>query len=278
MYTHPGIACFCHVFLRRSNTIVLPSLTWSSSSTADPHFVTWGGDFYDYHGICDLLFLESQANNLTVHLRTEKKYHYSYISSAAIKINDDIFEFGSWGQVIANGVYLADDTDLPTTFGGHPMTLTRSNKNDHIYSIDLGDETGLEVKTYKEMVAVRVLGSSEKFMDAKGLMGSPSANGEKVGRDGAVWTDDLNSFGQEWQVTVEEPTLFQAVREPQAPQRCILPTQMGKSSELEIRRLGETLARSEAEEACADWKMNKEACISDVMITGDKDLAKAFYN
>ena len=236
------------------------------------------GDYYDYHGICDLLFLESAANNLMVQLRTEKKYHYSYISSAAIKLNDDVFEFGSWGQVIANGVYLSTDSELPATFGGHPMTLTRSNKKDHIYTIDFGDNTGLEVKTFKEMVAVRVLGTSDNFMDARGLMGSPTNGGEKVGRDGAVWTKDLNAFGQEWQVTAEEPNLFQAVREPQAPQRCMLPNEMGPSSQLEIRRLGETMARSEAEKACAKWKMNKEACISDVMITGDKDLAEAFFD
>ena len=231
-------------------------------------------------GICDLKFVESPSNNLLVHIRTEKKYHYSYISAAAIKLNDDIYEFGSHGQVMVNGVVLSGDMELPDTFGGHALSLIRSDQDTHTYRVDFGDGTGLEVKSYKEMVAVSLRGPHTKFADSVGLMGDP-ATGRKLGRDGKTVfsTDHINDFGQEWQVLPDEPMLFDVAREPQAPQRCMLPDKTWiRGHTLEMRQLGETvLSREEAEEACANWTVNKEACIDDVMVTGDKDLAAAFF-
>ena len=188
---------------------------------------------------------------------------------------------------MANGVILSgDDSELPETFGGHAFKVTKSTKDTHAYSVDFGDGTGLQIKSYKEMVSVALRGPHTKFADSVGLMGDP-ATGRKLGRDGTTVFDNdhINEFGAEWQVSADEPMLFDVAREPQASdhQRCIMPTEWIRGPlhghSLEMRQLGEsTVPRSEAEDACAKWTVNREACIQDVMITGDKDLAAEFFD
>jgi len=237
----------------------------------DPHFRTWTGEGYDFHGICDLVFLESPSHNLTVHVRTTQRYHYSFVSSAAVSLNGQVMEFSSYGVVSQDGVFETDDTQLPATFGGAPLRLMASDKKTHTYMIELADGSGLEVKSYKDMVGIKVIGDRKVWADSRGVMGS-AKTGEKLGRDGVTVIEDNNMFGMEWQVSADEAMLFETAREPQAPQNCHIP-----EVATEGRRLGESMARAEAEEACANWHMNKEACISDVMTTGDKDLAANVY-
>ena len=210
--------------------------------------------------------------NLTIQLLTTEKFHYSYVSSAAIKLNDEVCEFVSWGQVICNWLYESQDADLPKTLGGYPITVETTNKQTHSYFIDPGDGKGIEVKSVKEMVAVRMLGSNKDYINGRGLMGSPE-DGANLGRDGRV-IDDSDEFGAEWQVGVDEPMLFESERQPRAPSKCFLP----KAEQQEQRRLGEAISRTKAEAACSKWLMNKEACISDVMISGDYELAAAFHD
>jgi len=237
----------------------------------DPHFRTWTGEGYDFHGICDLVFLESPSHNLTVHVRTTQRYHYSFVSSAAVSLNGQVMEFSSYGVVSQDGVFETDDTQLPATFGGAPLRLMASDKKTHTYMIELADGSGLEVKSYKDMVGIKVIGDRKVWADSRGVMGS-AKTGEKLGRDGVTVIEDNNMFGMEWQVSADEAMLFETAREPQAPQNCRIPEVAAEG-----RRLGHSMARAEAEEACANWHMNKEACISDVMTTGDKDLAANVY-
>lgn len=248
-----------------------PCFSTPPSVWGDPHFRTWTGEGYDFHGICDLVFLESPSHNLTVHVRTTQRYHYSFVSSAAVSLNGQVMEFSSYGVVSQDGVFEADDTQLPATFGGAALHLMASSKKTHTYMIELADGSGLEVKSYKDMVGVKVIGDRKVWADSRGVMGS-AKTGEKLGRDGVTIIEDNNMFGMEWQVSADEAMLFETTREPQAPQSCFIP-----EVAIEGRRLGESMARAEAEEACANWHMNKEACISDVMTTGDKDLAANVY-
>lgn len=235
---------------RDTGSGAVTDITFCSDSPGvwgDPHFSTWSGETFDYHGICDLMFVESPMKNLTIHLRTTQKFSYSYVSSAAIKINDDIMEFGSWGQVIHNGQFGFEDEgvyQLSKSLGGHTLTKKVGTKKEHTYLIEFGTGGGgIEVKSYKDMVAVRLVGTSAHFMDAIGLMGSP-IDGSRLGRDGKVVTKGDNAFGQEWQVMVEEPKLFEAQdREPQAPRPCHVPL----LPEMTQRRLGEGMARKKAE-------------------------------
>jgi hypothetical protein len=47
--------------------------------------------------------------------------------------------------------------------------------------------------------------------------------GHLFSHDGKTVRDDLNAYGQEWQVLSTEPTLFQTARFPQHPRVCTLP-------------------------------------------------------
>lgn len=106
-------------------------------------------------------------------------------------------------------------------------------------------------------------------------MGS-TKTGDNVGRDGETVFSDLNMFGQEWQVLETEPRFFDSQREPQLPHaKCILPNPKVASSR---RRLGETMAREEAEKVCVNLDATtKASCVYDVMQTGDLDIAGAWY-
>jgi hypothetical protein len=88
----------------------------NGGAMGDPHFKTWSGDWYDFHGICDLVLLDAPDFNngmgLTIHVRTKPRYEYSFIESATLKIGDDVLEVGAWGNYILNGV---SRPDLPET-------------------------------------------------------------------------------------------------------------------------------------------------------------------
>lgn len=53
---------------------------------------TWSGEWYDFHGECDLVFLSTpefeNGTGLDIHLRTKARYEYSYIEAVAIRIGE----------------------------------------------------------------------------------------------------------------------------------------------------------------------------------------------
>jgi len=233
----------------------------------------WSGEVYDYHGECDLVFLDAPALDMTIQIRTTIREDYSFISSAVLRIKDQMIEVGGYGSVIINGVYITDDGVFSgATVGGFPIKVQKSNKKTHTYRIALNDSNWIELKSFKDLVGVKFNLPDEGVQGSRGLMGSVET-GEKLGRDGKTVFADVNEFGQEWQVRPgEDPVLFQAPSDHPG-EKCRLPN---KTTTAQARRLGESVARSDAEQACAHMTLNKEACIRDVMATGDKEIADAF--
>jgi hypothetical protein len=115
------------------------------------------------------------------------------------------------------------------------------------------------------MISVKVdalLGGTEGLLGVHGVAGM-------VGRDRMTVFTDANNMGQEWQVRDTEPMLFQDIRAPQFPERCMLPRVTNRRLSLSDRQL--------AEEICSKVDANMvEFCIQDVMMTGDKDLPKGY--
>ena len=67
--------------------------------------------------------------------------------------------------------------------------------------------------------------------------------------------------------------LFQSIQPPQFPEKCILPSSDISRAD---RRLEESVTRDEAERACASWsEATKALCVSDVMKSGDIEVAQA---
>jgi hypothetical protein len=241
----------------------------------DPHFKTWRGKHFDFHGECDLVLLHSSAFEsglgLDVHIRTKIRRDMSYISSAALRIGSDVLEVESQGVYYLNGVLSAA---LPAELSGIAFSHTQPNDKQHVFEVHLGGRERIKLKTYKDFVSVLIeQGRNEHFGDSAGLMGDFRL-GHMIARDGKSVIDDANAFGQEWQVLDTEPSLFQTVRLPQHPQQvCTLPPPM-QASQLR-RRLSESSSVDElaAEKACAHWGEGKDDCVFDVLMTGDLEMA-----
>jgi hypothetical protein len=205
-------------------------------------------------------------------VRTKIRYEYSYIEGAAVKIGDDVLEVSSWGQYFLNGV---ESAELPATIGGRSLNHTQLNPNEHHFVIPTNDLGGdipehILVSTFKDFVSVHIKnGFAGSFGESVGIMGN-YYTGAMLDRNGKE-IHDPNEFGQAWQVLDTDPRLFQTVLGPQYPEKCILPEVTSESR----RRLGETIARTAAEEACSHHPAGQEQknCVFDVMATGDIDLA-----
>ena len=151
------------------------------------------------------------------------------------------------------------------------------NERQHSFTVNLGKEDAVIFKTYKEFVRVNLDAQNhEKFAGSSGLMGS-FPGGLLYDRANATIIDDVNAFGQEWQVLNSETKLFRTVDGPQHPQRCAMPT-VPKIDSDSSRRLGESLlTREEAERVCARVdKSGQDACVSDVLATNDIGMASSY--
>ena len=157
--------------------------------------------------------------------------------------------------------------------GGYQLYHTQVDSKKHTFDIVLGSKENITVTTFKDLVSVSLAGGAvgkKYFRNTKGLMGS--SDGTMLARDGHTIIDDANAFGQEWQVLPEEPMLFATAREPQSPQKCVMPSASAASQ----RRLGETTAKKAAEAACAHLSGRSfDNCVFDVMAFNDLEVASA---
>ena len=242
----------------------------------DPHIKSWGGTWFDYHGECDLVFIHAPefvpGVDLDIHVRTTIRYDYSYISSAALRIGNDTLEVASYGEWAVNKVEMASLDEV--SIAGYHVKHTVINKKNSKFEIKVDGHT-ITISTFKDMVSIRFNDILMMHVeDSVGILGH--VNGKLLGRDGITEFTDMNAFGQEWQVLADEPMLFRQVRAPQAQagEQCRLPQ---ISSAEKSRRLGEYMARETAEAACARFTGQRlKNCISDVLATGDVDVADAF--
>lgn len=247
-------------------------------------------------GECDLVLIhapnfhdETGATcTLDIHVRTKIRYEYSFIASAVLRIGDDTLEVASYGGYAVNGIYNADivtniDNDVdnvnkkgaPLELAGFPIYYSHPNPKQHIFTVAIGPHENITLSSFKDLVSVKIDGGNHaNFGESVGIMGSFS--GEMLARDGTVMRaavdmadqgiSHTNAFGQEWQVREgEDPMLFTTRRAPQYPQKCILPTTTAATSYEKRRRLGETIARTVAENACSYLRTEeqKQACIFD---------------
>lgn len=263
----------------------LPTLAPAGGVSGDPHFKTWSGKKYDYHGICDLVLISHLdfhgGLGLSIHVRSKKTKQWSYISTAAVRIGTETFEVAGikdgnthWLNTLEVGDEEWDAKAVEIV--GFPIKYTQMHSKQREYVIDLGDDESIQLKTWKDMVRVDVVVNHEKdtFDGSSGLMGS-YPKGTTLGRDGKTTILDLNQFGQEWQVLSSESKLFRLDDGPQHPTKCEAP---GKTAMR--RRLAQSdISRKEAEIACSRASVSGgefDLCVFDVMAIGDKSVAGAY--
>jgi hypothetical protein len=251
-----------------------------AGANGDPHFATWRGEHFEYHGKCDLELVSdptfADGKGLVVNIRTEIVRTWSYIKNAVIRIDDDIIEVqggSDKNRYWFNKVYQAE----LTTIGGFPVKYSEASSKQRLFKIELGVGEEIQIRTYKEFVRIDFK-EPKKYLygNTVGLLADFNS-GKKFARDGFNVIEDYNKFGQEWQVLPEGPMLFHEVVAPQLPdQKCILPIEL--HAEEKQRRLGEaTVTEIQAELACSKISpKERDACVFDVLATDDLDMAGSY--
>jgi len=266
-----------------------PSYVSDSSPTVingDPHFKTWMGEHFEYHGQCDLVMMKdpsfADGLGLQIQIRTKLVRYWSYIRSVAILIGDDILEIEGSADFVGGDEllywYNLEEKGEMKTLGGFPVSSHRRSKIKQRFVIDLNSKypgQSIEIHTFKEFVKVEyVNGSEESVGKSVGMMGD-FTTGETRGRDGSVF-DDFTELGIEWQVRPEDQMLFHDISHPQFPKSCVLPEDPQGQRR---RRLEESsIKEADAEKACASLKdpLDRKDCIYDVLATQDLEMVGAF--
>lgn len=251
-------------------------------SRVDPHFRTFDGTKYSYHGECDLVLTRGMhvlsGFPIDIHTRTTIVDGWSLISNAAIRIGNDILEIVNDGSFYFNGnkdvndpMLMADRFNVSTYERTVDLNGEEASETEKIFSIDLGMDNDITVSIWKSMVSVK---ANAYLKGAEGMLGVHGVTG-LVGRDGKAVLDGSNQMGSAWQVRDTEPMLFHEIRAPQYPMECELPKVQSR-----LRRLGENdILHQRAKEACADVDDSmKEFCIEDVMLIGDEHIAVGYSN
>ena len=78
-----------------------------TASFSDPHFETFNGQAFSFHGECDLVMMQSSTFaaglGLDLHIGTTRvdldRVSYSYISAAALRVDSDVLEVKDDGSV-----------------------------------------------------------------------------------------------------------------------------------------------------------------------------------
>jgi len=240
----------------------------------DPHVQKWNGEWYDYNGECDLVLLSVPELDMDIHVRTTIRYSYSFIQTAAVRIGTDVLEVASWGEYLLNGVEGALVTNnhgqAVPMLGDYPIDYVQMEAIKHRFIIPI-DEHGhnITLMTYKDFVNVQIDAPAHTLVSSHGLMGD-FQTGKSLARNGETVVSDPKAFGQEWQVLESEPNLFAVAREPQAPkQQCRLPEEAARG-----HNTNSVLHQAAVKECEEHARQNKDACVADVMATGDLGMVQ----
>jgi len=247
--------------------------------SGDPHFKTWTGERYDFHGLCDLVLLQNpdfeDKLGMDIHIRTKQTKQWSLISNAVLRIGEDTLEVKGSSKQEEGHQYWINGVlggSLKKGISGFSILHSKPSSTQEEFEIIIDHHSSIIMKTFKDFVRVDVKGSSDTFRGSRGLMGL-YGSGARLGRQGEEAIEDFIVFGMEWQVLPSEDMLFHNVEGPQAPIQCVLP----KLSNLR-RRLEETgITLGDAELACSRVsKADFDSCVFDVLATNDKEIAGAY--
>jgi len=268
-----------------------PMTTTSKPGTqGDPHFKTHGGEMYDFHGGCDLVLVDNpdfrDGLGMKIHIRTKIETWWSYVESAVIQIGDKTIEVNGGDQaqwLFTNGVsndLLVDDEWNKSNFAGDLLRFKQSGSGREAH-IHMGNGEKIMLKSYNQFVKVQLFSEGDAvYHGSQGLLGR-FPDGKRVGRDGETLIEDVNAFGQEWQVLAEEPQLFHSYHAEwivPAGQKCAMPENTIAKTKLRQRRLRSGLSTAVVEKACSHLESadDRKACEYDVTATQDTGMASVW--
>lgn len=264
----------------------IPSLTYTKCEPivhGDPHFKTWAGHKFDYHGQCDLLLVHAphfqQGQGLDLQVRTEQRSFFSFVSRVAIKIGNDILEVG-YRDLLLNGALhdnlpvngSLDLSGYPVTYTDEPFPNGRAQK---VYTIQINSMESIRISVFNHFMAIRFLHINPRnYRDATGLYGDYNSL-RMLARDGTtVLQHDPDQYGAEWQVNDQDAQLFAQAQAPQYPQACRPAPSIADGS----RHLRHGITKAQARDACQrGMAADIGDCVFDVMATGDLGMVHAHF-
>jgi len=271
--------------------------TEKAFTKGDPHFKTFGGEMYDYHGECDLVLLHNpdfkNGMGMDIHIRTKIEDFWSSVESAAIKLGDQTMEIKAdpesnewlWFNGKEASSELVDGEWNRQMMSGFLVRYKQAGavREANIYL--KGAKEYLVIKTFKSFVRVDInWQGSENYYNSVGLLGSHAHNGERLGRDGK-FIKNANAFGQEWQVRPEiDGSLFHSYEGAIVGKQCVMPPAYHEGDDLTVaslrgRRLGASALDTQAAEKACDHLVDpeeKKACVFDVIATQDLSMASTW--
>ncbi|CAB9505448.1 expressed unknown protein [Seminavis robusta] len=262
----------------------------------DPHFKTFGGELYDYHGECDLVLLHNpdfgNGLGMDIHIRTKIEDFWSSVESAAIRIGDASLEIkadpSSDNWLWINGEAAPKQVGknmLRADLGGFMVRYKEHGPNvrEALVYLVTGKDSHKEFivfKTFKSFVKIDVdWKDSSNYENSLGLLGSHDQNGKRLARDGKTFIQDYIEFGQEWQVLGSEPKLFHSYEGAVVGRKCVMPPAFKAAQKLRKRRLAESsLTEADADKACKHLADAEEikSCVYDVLATQDLSMASVW--
>ncbi|CAJ1960579.1 unnamed protein product [Cylindrotheca closterium] len=133
------------------------------------------------------------------------------------------------------------------------MSTNCPRNNKHTTNLDKDyPGQGIEIKTFKEFVGVKIIGATEgSFGNFIGIT-SYFRTRNAYAHGGSTVLHAFNELGLEWQVLPSDGKLFHEIAKPQFPELCYLPEDpRGEHA----RRLTEShISREAAKAACAGHK------------------------
>ena len=272
--------------------IPLPRLHGSFNLTPSCFPCSFGDYPFQFHGGCDLVLIDNpdfkDGLGMLVHIRTKIETWWSYVESSVVRIGDETVEItgGKKDQwLFINGIPnepLEENKWYMGKVSGLHVRYRQSMGNGQA-RIYFGNSKSkqLHLKTFGDFVKVNLdAQENDHYNGSHGLLGR-FPDGLRVGRDGVTVIEDVNEFGQEWQVKPEEPRLFRSYDEEwvvPAGQKCAMPSETAEKKLLRQRRLAEGIPRAAAEKACAHLgdAGDRKACIFDVVSTQDLSMADSW--
>jgi len=284
---HPQYQFFSDTVTSEISDTVTSEISDSSGSLGDPHFKTWKGAHFEYHGQCDMILTRDKnfadGLGLEVQIRTKLVRFWSYIKRAAIRIGDDILEIEGNADAENQEIqYWFNFEYRPefTSIGGFPVKFTNNQIHKRRVEIDLSSKfpgQTIVLSAYSEFVRVDFQGgTAAAFGNTVGMLGD-FKTGNTLARDGVKEITDYLDFGNEWQLLPADDMLFHDKAEPQFPKRCIVPEDPQGQRR---RRLSESTITVEAAEAACSKVVSDELdikdCTYDILATQDLDMVGAF--